>query len=58
MKPFVVIPAKKVKAELAAIKGVVVRFSARASGWMNVELTHEWVSQICGNLSFNQRCLV
>ena len=46
VKLFVVIHAKKVKAELAAIKGVVVRCSA--NGWMNDELTHEWVSQIWG----------
>ena len=56
MKPFVVIPGKKVKSEIAAIKGTIVKCSA--SGWMNHELTEDWVSQVWGSLAFNKRFLV
>ena len=39
MKPFVVIPGKKVKSEIAAIKGAIVK--CPANGWMNDELTED-----------------
>ena len=44
MKPFVVIPRKKVKSEIVAIKGAIVKCSA--NGWMNDELTEDWVSHV------------
>ena len=56
MKPFVVIPGKKVKSEIAAIKGAIVKCSAK--GWMNDELTENWVSHVWWNLAFNKRFLV
>ena len=56
MKPFVVIPGKKVKSEIAAIKGVIVKCSA--NGWMNDELTENWTSHVWGSLAFNERFLV
>ena len=39
MKPFVVIPGKKAKSEIAAIKGAIVKCSA--NGWMNDQLTED-----------------
>ena len=56
MKPFVVIPGKKVKSEIAAIKDAIVKCSA--NGWTNDELTEDWVSQVWGSLAFNKRFLV
>ena len=56
MKPFVVIPGKKVKSEIAAIKGAIVKCSA--NGWMNDELTEDWVSHVWGSLAFSKRFLV
>ena len=43
MKPFVVISGKKVKSEIAAIKGTLV---IAANGWINDELTEDWVSHM------------
>ena len=56
MKAFAVIPGKKVKSEVATIKGAIVKCSA--NGWMNDELTHDWVSQVRGNLAFSKRLLI
>ena len=56
MKPIVVIPGKKVKSEIAAIKGAILKCSA--NGWMNDELTEDWVSHVWGSLAFNKRFLV
>ena len=56
MKPFIVIPGKKVKSEIAAIKGAIAKCSANR--WMNDELTEDWVSQMWGSLAFNKRFLV
>ena len=56
MKPFVVIPGKKVKGETVAIKGAIVKCSANS--WMNDELTEDRVSHVRGSLAFNKRFLV
>ena len=56
IKPFVAIPGKKVKSEIAAIKGAILKFSA--NGWMNDELTEDWVSHVWGSLAFNKSFLV
>ena len=56
IKPFVAIPGKKVKSEIAAIKGAIVKCSA--DGWMNDELTEDWVSHLWGSLAFNKSFLV
>ena len=56
IKPFVAIPGKKVKCEIAAIKGAIVKCSA--NGWMNDELTEDWVSHVWGSLAFNKSFLV
>ena len=50
LKPYVVIPAKKVKKELEAIPGVAV--AARPNDWMNEELTADWIEKIWTNFSF------
>ena len=52
MKPFVVIPGKKIKSEIAAIKGAIAKCSA--NGWM----TEDWVSHVWGSLAFNKIFLV
>ena len=44
MNPYVVIPAAKVKRELASIPGVVV--AATQNGWMNEKLTSDWVEKV------------
>ena len=41
MKPFIVILGKKIKSEVAAVKGAIVKCSPK--GWMNDELTNVWV---------------
>ena len=56
IKPFVAIPGKKVKSEIAAMKGAIVKCSA--NGWMNDELTEDWVSHVWGSLAFNKSFLV
>ena len=56
MKPYVVIPAAKVKKELASIPGVVV--AATRNGWMNENLTSDWVEKVWTNFSFAKRMLV
>ena len=56
MKPFVVIPGKKVKSEVSSIQGAIVKCSS--NGWMNDELTEDWVSQVWGSLAFSKRFLV
>ena len=53
MKPFIVIPGKKVKSDVAAVQ---VRCSS--NGWMKDALTHDWASQVWGCLAFEQRFLV
>ena len=55
MKRFVVIPGKKVKSEIAAIKGAIVKCSA--NGWMNDELTEDWVSHLWGSDVNKIHCL-
>ena len=56
VKPFVVIPGKKVKSKVATIKGAIVKCSA--DGWMNDELAQDWVCQVWGNLAVSKRFLV
>ena len=56
MKPYMVIPAAKVKKELASIPGVVV--AATRNGWMNENLTSDWVEKMWTNFSFAKRMLV
>ena len=54
--PYVVIPVKKVKKELANIPGVIV--AATPNGWMNDNLTADWVEKVWTNFSFAKRMLV
>ena len=56
MKPFVVIPGKNVKSEVATIEGAIVKCSA--NGWMNDELTRDWVSQVWRDLAFSKRFVI
>ena len=56
LKPYVVFKGVRPVAELARIPGVVVAYSR--NGWMNEELTKDWVSRPWGLLAFNQRLLV
>ena len=55
IKPFVAIPGKKGKSENAAIKGAIVKCSA--NGWMNDDLTEDWVSHVWGSLAFKRAFL-
>ena len=56
MKPFIVIPGKKIKSEVTAVKGAIVKCSP--NGWMNDELTNVWVEEVWGSLTFGKRFLV
>ena len=57
MKPYVVIPAAKVKSlQVASIPGVVV--AATQNGWMNKNLTLDWIEKVWRNFSFAKRMLV
>ena len=56
IKPFVVLPGLKVKPKVAAINGAVVKCSR--NGWMNDELTAQWVNEVWGSFAFEQRFLV
>ena len=55
-EPFVVFKGVRPIAELMKIPGVVVAFSK--NGWMNEELTKDWVKRAWRSLSFNRRLLV
>ena len=56
LKLYIVIPAKKVKKKLEAIPAVVV--AAGHNGWMNEELTADWIEKIWTNFSFTKLLLV
>ena len=56
MKPYVIIPVAKVKKELASIPGIVV--AATQNGWMNKNLTLNWVEKVWTNFSFAKGMLV
>ena len=56
LNPFVVFKGLRPIAELMKIPEVVVAFSK--NGWMNEELTKDWVKRAWGSLSFNRRLLV
>lgn len=56
LKPYVVFKGVRPVAELAKIPGVVVAYSK--NGWMNEELTKDWLTRAWGSLSFSQRLLV
>ena len=56
MKPYVVIPGKKVKEELKSIPGVIV--AASVNGRMNEELTADWIDRVWSNFAYTKRMLV
>ena len=57
LKPFVVIPAKKVKKKLSSIPGVVV-VAATSNGWMNNETTLDWLQTIWTKFAFSKQMFV
>ena len=56
LKPFVVLKGARVVAELNRVPGVVVALTR--NGWMNEELTKDWVCWVWGQLNFQKRLLV
>ena len=56
IQPFVVLPGLKVRPKVAATIGAVVKCSK--NGWMNDELTAQWVDEVWGSFAFEQRFLV
>ena len=56
LKPYVVFKGVRPVTELARIPRVVVAYSR--NGWMNEELTKDWISRTCGLLAFDQCLLV
>lgn len=53
--PFVVFKGVRSVPELSSVPGVIVRLSR--NGWMNEDLTIEWLNDVWGCLSF-RRCLL
>lgn len=56
LKPFVVFKVVRPFAELSKVSGVMVAYSR--NGWMNEELTIDWIKQSWGTLNFCHRLLV
>ena len=56
LKPFIVFNGIRVVTELAKVPAVVVALSR--NGWMNTDLTKDWVCRVWGQLSFQKRLLV
>ena len=56
LKPYVIFKGVRQVAELVATEGVVVAFSR--NGWMNEQLTKDWVDRAWGRLNFQRRLLV
>ena len=56
MKPYIVIPGKKVKEELKSIPGVIV--AASVNGWMNEELTANWIDRVWSNFVYTKHMLI
>ena len=50
LKPYVVFKGVRAVQELMTIRGVVVALSK--NGWMNEELTKDWVKRVWGSLNF------
>ena len=53
LRPYIVIPGKKVPRELEQMNGVVI--VASPNGWMNETLTLDWINRVWGNLVFGQK---
>jgi transposase-like protein len=56
LKPFVIFKGVRAIPELNQIQGVVVALSR--NGWMNEQLTKDWVNRVWGRLAFSRRLLV
>lgn len=56
LKPFVVIPRKRVIKELNGQKDVVLAYAAKS--WMDDDLTNDYLSRVLGKFSFSKRLLV
>ena len=56
LKPYVVFKGVRPIPELQKVSGVVVALSR--NGWMNEELTKDWVRRCWGTLNFGRRLLV
>ena len=54
--PFVILKGIRPIPELSRIQGGVVAYSP--NGWMNVQLTKDWVLRVWGSLSFSKSVLV
>ena len=57
-EPYVIFKGVRQVAELVATEGVVVAFSRYGNGWMNEQLTKDWVDRARGRLNFQRRFLV
>ena len=56
LKPYVVLKGVRVTPELRQNPAVVVALSR--NGWMNENLTKDWLDRAWGRLSFNRRLLI
>ena len=53
---YVIIPHKKVDSNLQSIPNVIVACSD--NGWMNEDLTDDWVDRVFGNMAFGGKRLL
>lgn len=56
LKPYVVFKGVRPISELSKVSGVVVAYSR--NGWMNEDLTLDWIQRVWGGLAFSRRLLV
>ena len=56
IKPYVVFKGVRQIPELSRVAGVVVAYSR--NGWMNEDLTIDWIKRAWGGLTFSRRLLV
>ena len=58
LKPYVVFKGKRQIPELQKVPGVVVALSLSSNGWINEDLTKDWLRGCWGTLNFGRRLLV
>ena len=52
MKPFIMIPGERMKIEVVAVKNAIVK--CHLNGWMNDDLTNDWVTEVLHLLHLNK----
>jgi hypothetical protein len=55
-KPLIVFKGKRIDKELTKVTGVIIKMAS--NGWMNEELTQQYLSDVIGPLAFQRRLLI